>query len=234
MLQLTLIQSSRKKGRDNLLRNLSIGHELLILLPNCGPLKSHRCLWGYSQVVETVGIGLCLSLVPKHVCIRRRTEHLLNKVAGQMGSGSSLAFICSNKPGPILQPQQQCLGSHVVLWHACDQTFSSFLAWALGISIYYISWVFSDPWRKDDPEVESMAGAWRTGRMNVPLYHDIFKVGYFDEMLRFLVVILLLQVSSFAWLSTSLLHPLSPLIIHNLNDLEAFCFIIYEDPNPTV
>lgn len=38
------------------------------------------------------------------------------------------------------------------------------------------------------------------------------------------------QVLSCAWLTTSLLHPLSAPIVHNLDDLDNFCFISMKTP----
>lgn len=83
-------------------------------------LEEPSAFVGYSQLVVAVGIGLCLRLVLKHGCLCERTQHLLNKVANQMGSGTSLAFVCSDKPGSTLQSQQQWFGSHLGLLHASD------------------------------------------------------------------------------------------------------------------
>lgn len=98
----------------------------------------------------------------------------------------------------------------------------------MGISIYYIAWIFSEPRRKNGPEVEGLEGP---GRKEVSLYHDIFKVTYLMKSLllgSWFSHLLFSQGSSFAWLYT---YPFSTLIINHLDDLETFCFIICEDPN---
>lgn len=58
---MALIQPSMKKGRDNPLRN-STGHRLYFAA-KLWSLEKPSQFEGYSQVVETVGVGLCLRLI---------------------------------------------------------------------------------------------------------------------------------------------------------------------------
>lgn len=153
---------------------------------------------GCSQVVVTVGIGLCQRPVLKHAYLCGRTLYLLNKGASQVGSDTSLAFVCSDAPGSTVQPHQQWLGSHLGCLHASDGTFSF-----LSIATYYISWVFSEPRRKDDPEVENMSGAWKTrkkGGFFIPQHLQSRLLGW--NAFLFGLVFFLTQMASFVWPST--------------------------------
>lgn len=180
-----------------------------------------------------LGIGLCLRLVPKHECLSRKTQHLLNRWLARWAQAPAWLLSALISQDPFCNHSSSGLA---LIWGFNMLLIGLFLlGWALGVSIYHISWVFSEPWRKDDPEVESMAGVWRIrqkGGSFIPWHFQSRLLGWNASLLG--LVLFSPQVSSFAWLSTSLLLPLSALRIHNLDDLQTVCFIIYEDPNPTV
>ena len=158
-----------------------------------------------------------------------------------MGLGTSLAFVISDQPAFCNHSRSglapiwgfdMLLTGHFPPGLSLAHGLICFvllcyvmLCYVMLCYIYYIilgfHWTIEEEWSWS----RNTAGTWRTRQKVsfIPWHLQSRLLGWNASLLD--LVIFLPKVSLFAWLTTFLLYPLSAFIIHNLDDLETFCFI---------